>query len=215
MIVISALPMLLYYPLVEYFFKGKTIGKSFLNLRVAKIDGKPPSLGETTLRWLLRAFDTKVGLLLMLLTTFFDSFSDEESMNAFIGVFMLLPIPIIGILFILLSKKNQRIGDLAADTIVIHEQKRISLEETILQNKAEDYVPVFKQALKLRDKDIYIIKKVVEKAEKELDHSQVIPLAEKAKEILDIETDLLPLPLLNTLLKDYNYLAQQKDLDNE
>jgi len=39
-----------------------------------------------------------------------------------------------------------------------------------------------------------------------------VALAEKAKRILDIETDLLPLVFLKTLLNDYNHLAQEKDL---
>jgi len=212
-IILCFLPVILYYPLLEFFLKGKTLGKALVKIKVAKVDGKRPSIGEILLRWLLRAIDTKTGILLYLISALFNEGPALNRYNEAIAGFMLFPIPVIGLIFIIVSKKNQRLGDFAANTIVIHQQKRISLEETILRSKSDNYVPVFKQALQLRDKDIYIIKKVVEKAEKEMDHTQVVPLANKAKNILKIETDMLPLQLLKTLLLDYNYLAQEKDLD--
>ena len=124
---------------------------------------------------------------------------------------MAIPLPLVGLISIIVTKNNQRLGDFAAVTIVVNDKKRVSLNETLLKSKIEDYEPVFKQVLKLRDKDIYIIKNIVEQAEKG-NHSQVLPLAEKAKKILGVETDLLPLVFLKTLLNDYNHLAQEKDL---
>lgn len=211
-LILVYLPVVLYFPLLEFFLKGRTIGKSLLKLRVTKIDGKPPSIGETILRWLLRAIDIKIYLFFFFLAALFGPLR-QEFFQGLIVFFAFVPFPVIGLVAIALSKNNQRVGDIAASTVVIKNRKRISLEETILQTKSEDYEPVFKQALKLRDKDIYIIKKVVEKADQEMDHSQVIPLANKAKKVLDIKSEMLPLHLLKTLLKDYDHLARKKDLE--
>lgn len=207
------LPILIYSPFFETLLKGKTLGKMILKTRVVKTNGKFASFGSILLRWMLKSIDFKIGLLFFFLAALFENTMYSNTINGYAGFFMLMPIPIIGLFVIIKSKNNQRLGDLAAETIVIHEKKRVSLDDTILSSKEEDYTPIFKEALKLRDKDIYIIKKVVDKAETELDHSAVLPLAEKAKKVLEIKSDLLPLILLKTLLKDYNYLAQKKDLE--
>jgi len=213
-LIIISLPGLLYYPLFEYFLKGQTPGKAILKIRVATAEGKPPSFGETLLRWILRVVDIKMGLFFFFLSSLFTD-QNAQNLQAMMILFMFFPLPILGILSIVLSEKNQRIGDFAAATVVLNDRKRLSLKETILQAKPENYEPKFSKAIKLRDKDIYIIKKVVEKAEQKMDHQQVIPLANKAKKVLNIESDMLPLQFLKTLLKDYNYLAQEKDLKDK
>ena len=205
------LPIILYYPLLEYFFGGKTIGKGLLKIRVTNLEGKPASVSEITMRWLLRSIDVKIGLIVFIISSFFETLSVSTDLIYSLGVLMAIPLPLVGLISIIVTTNNQRLGDFAAGTIVVHDKKRVSLNETLLKSKIEDYEPVFKQVLKLRDKDIYIIKNIVEQAEKG-NHSQVLPLAEKAKKILGVETDLLPLVFLKTLLNDYNHLAQEKDL---
>jgi len=205
------LPIILYYPLLEYFFGGKTIGKGLLKIRVTNLEGKPASVSEITMRWLLRSIDVKIGLVVFIISSFCETLSASTDLVYSLGVLMAIPLPLVGLISIIVTKNNQRLGDFAAGTIVVNDKKRVSLNETLLKSKIEDYEPVFKQVLKLRDKDIYIIKNIVEQAEKG-NHSQVLPLAEKAKKILGVETDLLPLVFLKTLLNDYNHLAQDKDL---
>lgn len=209
--ILLLLPIILYYPLLEYFFGGKTIGKGLLKIRVTNMEGKPASISEIVMRWLLRTIDIKIGLIIFMISALFESLSMSTDLMYSLGVFMGLPFPIVGLIMVLVTPNSQRLGDFAAGTIVVHDKKRVSLNETLLKSKIVDYKPVFKKVLKLRDKDIYIIKNIVEQADKG-NHSQVVPLAEKAKKILDIETDLLPLVFLKTLLNDYNHLAQEKDL---
>ena len=211
MFFLIVLPIILYYPLLEYFFGGKTIGKGLLKIRVTNLEGKPASVSEITMRWLLRSIDVKIGLVVFIISSFFETLSASTDLVYSLGVLMAIPLPLVGLISIIVTKNNQRLGDFAAGTIVVNDKKRVSLNETLLKSKIEDYEPVFKQVLKLRDKDIYIIKNIVEQAEKG-NHSQVLPLAEKAKKILGVETDLLPLVFLKTLLNDYNHLAQDKDL---
>ena len=66
------LPIILYYPLLEYFFGGKTIGKGLLKIRVTNLEGKPASVSEITMRWLLRSIDVKIGLIVFIISTTID-----------------------------------------------------------------------------------------------------------------------------------------------
>ena len=67
------LPIILYYPLLEYFFGGKTVGKGLLKIRVTNMEGKPASVGEITMRWLLRSIDIIIGLIIFIISSFFES----------------------------------------------------------------------------------------------------------------------------------------------
>ena len=210
LIILTFLPIILYYPLLEYFLNGRTLGKALLKIRVTNMEGKPASLTEIVLRWLLRMIDIKIGFIIFIFSALVETVTTSSDFLTSMGVFMSLPLPIVGVISILVTPNNQRLGDFAAGTIVVHDKRRVSLNETLLKSKIEDYQPLFKQVLKLRDKDIYIIKNIVEQANKG-NHKQVVPLAEKAKKILDVETEMLPLVFLKTLLNDYNHLAQEKD----
>lgn len=111
----------------------------------------------------------------------------------------------------LVTKNNQRVGDLVANTVVVFNKRLFSLDDTILQSTEADYEPVFTNVLTLGDKDIYIIKNVLDNSEKSKDHKALTDLAAKAREILKIEQEMPPRQLLQTLLNDYNYLAKKKD----
>ena len=208
---IILLPIMFYIPLTEYFWGGRTIGKFFLKLRVLRTDGSAASLGDITLRWLLRTIDLKIGFLLFFFLPDNPSSEIEESLMIAVYVFMVLPLPIVGIISMLVTKHNQRIGDLVANTVVVHNKRLFSLDDTILKSTAEDYQPVFTNVLQLGDKDIYIIKNVLDNAEKSKDKKAIIDLAQKARQILKIENEMPARQLLQTLLKDYNYLAKKKD----
>jgi hypothetical protein len=145
---------------------------------------------------------------------FFDDVQ-RQAMLGLVGFFMIIPFPIIGLLSIIFTKANQRLGDLAANTVVIQQAKTISLDETILQQRSDEYKVVYPQALKLRDRDIYIIKNIVQKSETQLDHKKIVRLADKAETILGVKRSELPLHFLRTLIKDYNHLAQEKDLETK
>jgi uncharacterized RDD family membrane protein YckC len=82
-----------YFNLFEWIWNGQTPGKRLLNLRVIKVDGSPVSGIDVLLRNLSRPIDT------------------------------LGPMGLIGLLMIFVSRKAQRLGDLMARTLVIHETK--------------------------------------------------------------------------------------------
>jgi uncharacterized RDD family membrane protein YckC len=80
-----------YFNLFEWIWNGQTPGKRLMHLRVIKMDGSPVSGIDVLLRNLSRPIDT------------------------------LGPQGLIGLLMIFVSRKAQRLGDLMARTIVIHE----------------------------------------------------------------------------------------------
>jgi uncharacterized RDD family membrane protein YckC len=82
-----------YFNLFEWLWNGQTPGKRLLHLRVIKVDGSPVSVVDVLLRNLARPADT-------------------------FG-----PLVFISFLMIFLTRKAQRLGDLMARTLVIHETK--------------------------------------------------------------------------------------------
>jgi uncharacterized RDD family membrane protein YckC len=92
----------------EYFLQGRTLGKMACGLRVIHENGQPLSWWGSTLRNLLRAADT-LPLLLV--------FGEE------LGAFALLPVYGPALICMTLSPKLQRLGDLAARTVVVHERR--------------------------------------------------------------------------------------------
>jgi uncharacterized RDD family membrane protein YckC len=80
-----------YFNLFEWMWNGQTPGKRLMHLRVIKVDGSPVSGIDVLLRNLSRPVDT------------------------------LGPMGLIGLLMIFVNRKAQRLGDLMARTLVIHE----------------------------------------------------------------------------------------------
>ena len=81
----------IYFNVFEWWWNGQTPGKRLLHLRVIKLDGRPISWIDVLLRNLARPVD---------------SFG---------------PMGMIGLFMIFISRKAQRLGDVMAQTLVIHE----------------------------------------------------------------------------------------------
>jgi hypothetical protein len=81
-----------YFTVFEAFWNGQTPGKRLGKLRVVTIDGQPIGMRESVIRNLVRTVD--------FLPTMY----------------------LVGLISILSSKRNQRIGDLAAATMVVQER---------------------------------------------------------------------------------------------
>lgn len=211
--VVVVFPVMFYLPVIEYLWNGKTIGKALLKLQVIRSDGSAPSLGDIILRWLVRTIDVKLGFLLIFFVPRTPSSDAESLFMVWAAVLSILPLPIVGIISMATSPIGQRLGDRLANTVVIQSKRVFSLDDTILKGTEETYVPRYANALDLRDKDIYIIKNTIEQAESSHQYGNVQKLADKAREVLNITDDTRPLILLKTLVKDYNHLARERDLN--
>lgn len=82
-----------YFILFEYFWSGSSPGKRTMNVRVIRKDGRPITLFDSAVRNILRVVDV---------------------------LFMVYPI---GLAVMFIDSKNRRLGDLAAGTLVILENK--------------------------------------------------------------------------------------------
>ena len=85
-----------YFIIFEWLWNGQTPGKRLLKLRVIREDGRPITLWEAMARNLLRIFDAVPGFI--------------------------LPVYSIGLIAIFMNKRDQRIGDMFAGTVVIRER---------------------------------------------------------------------------------------------
>lgn len=172
---IFSIPVLFY----TFFFEGiilngQTPGKMILRLKVTKTDGTAISLGQHFLRWLLRPID------------FFP----------FLGG--------VGIFVILYSKKKQRIGDLAADTIVVKTSGKINIGAEYYDFD-ETYRPVFPEVDELNDAQVRYIMSLLDLPEK-YNREKLRDLAEKVKSVLKIdEHRMTDSDFLKRIVKDYNY----------
>lgn len=176
---ILSLPMLFYTLIFETLWNGQTPGKRINKTRVVKLDGSKPTLGNYLLRWMMRIIDIQMAT------------------------------GSVAVLTILLNGKGQRLGDLAAGTTIISEKKRVTLQEVLLADAAEDYSPTFPQVTLLSDADAQTIKKLYHTALQKRKHAIIIKLHERIIEITGIKTELKPIDFLKVVLTDYDYYTQQ------
>lgn len=114
----------------------------------------------------------------------------------------------VGLISMIISKNNQRLGDIASGTAVISLKNNINISHTILENIREDYVPSFPQVIALSDNDMRIIKDNYTKALKVDDRQIISRLSDKIKSILKLEIDptkMTEKQFINVIIKDYNY----------
>lgn len=100
---IASLPAIaiwfLYHPLVEIAMRGRTPGKRWAGIRVAALDGAPPGAGALLIRNAFRVLDA-------------------------------LPAAYcVGLIACLVTRRQVRIGDLAAGTLLVYAERRVLADE--------------------------------------------------------------------------------------
>jgi len=198
--ILFILPILIYHVVLEITMNGQSIGKKIMALRVVNENGGRPGFSQFLIRWLLR----DVWFLLLLIIGLNGAFRSTESV--FI-IFVAVIFFITEIVLVVSSKKGQRIGDILAHTILIRTNRQSSIEETVFQEVADNYMPSFPQIMQLSDRDINAIKSILETARKKGDIDMATSASEKIKTHLKIDTAMSPFEFLDILLKDYNYLS--------
>lgn len=118
----------------------------------------------------------------------------------------------LGLLCIIFTKNNQRLGDLAAGTVVIKLQNyrkiQVSLDEYdyLMQN----YTPRYPQAADLSLEQIEIITRTVNTPRKDFT-ARVIQLSQKVQQKLNIQRqELTDIDFLRRILRDYRYYALEE-----
>lgn len=119
----------------------------------------------------------------------------------------------LGVLTILLSKNRQRIGDLAAGTMVIKlddfRNMQVSLDE--FSYLSDSYKPVYEQAEDLSINQVEVIRKTLALDDGNDRDKRIDALYCKIHSMLDIPVDEMPKEkFLYTLIKDYQHFALEE-----
>ena len=173
------LPVMFYSLIFETFFEGQSLGKKLIRIKVVKIEGYQASFGDYLIRWLFRMIDIVISS----------------------GV--------IGFVSIIMNKKAQRLGDMAAGTSVITLRNNVNISSTILEEINEDYKPTYPLVIKLSDNDVRIIKENFIRAKAGRDFDLMLKLTDKIQSVTGIKNQSgNQVDFINTVLKDYNYYTQ-------
>lgn len=195
------IPIMLYHLLFEVFMNGKSPGKWFMGIKVMNKEGAAASFSQLVLRWIL--FLPNYFLLLV--------------MYVYLPSYLLVIALILGVaalpdvISIAVSAHSQRLGDLAAGTVLVDTRYKMNIAETIyMEVEDRDYQPLYPQVLKLSDRDINGIRNLLDGKVTRDSENYVLRVAYRIEEVLNIKMNGEPLFFLQTLLKDYNYLTQNK-----
>jgi uncharacterized RDD family membrane protein YckC len=112
-----------YFAAFEAFWHGQTPGKRLVGLRVLSVSGRPIRADEALIRNLLRLVDQLPGVYA------------------------------VGIVAMLVSTRSQRLGDLAAGTVVVHEKGLTAPAMTI----AEATLPAWTGGAALSDAELLLV----------------------------------------------------------
>jgi uncharacterized RDD family membrane protein YckC len=171
-------PFLFYNLLCEVYFNGQSLGKKARDIRVIRLDGTAPRLGDYFLRWLLRLIDFGFGS----------------------GV--------VAVIAIAASGKGQRLGDMAAGTTVISLKPQADQLYRIDNGPTpEGYQVVFPQAAQLTDHDLRLLRQLLGQGLQQQNYILLHETALKVKALLNIQTDLGDEPFLRTIMRDHSHLA--------
>jgi uncharacterized RDD family membrane protein YckC len=171
------LPVLTYTLWCEPLFNGRSFGKLIMGLKVVKTNGTPAGIGDFAYRWIMRLFEGEGGL------------------------FTCLSLPVA-----IISGKGQRIGDMVADTMVIKVKQRTSLRNTILQQINPQYRVVFPQVAYLNDRDMNVIRDIMQQSYDTGNYQLLEYLGNKVKTVMGVSPPPQQLPtmqFLNIVLADY------------
>jgi uncharacterized RDD family membrane protein YckC len=178
--IIIVAPFIFYNMACEVFFNGQSLGKKAQHLRVVRLDGTAPRLGDYFLRWLLRLIDFGFGY------------------------------GLIAVITIALNGKGQRLGDLAAGTTVISLRARPGqLADLAAPATPVGYQPVFTQAADLSDHDVALLRQLLGRSLQHENYLLLHETATKIKQLLHVSSDLPDEAFLRTILRDHAHLVAQ------
>src|SRR6185503_5293698 len=146
-----SMPMLLYSLVAEVMMHGQTIGKKLMNIRVISLDGGEPELSQYLVRWMFKAYEWP----------FFFGYTVLSRVSLIVYIIITGFLGIIVVIIIAVTKRNQRLGDLAANTVIVNTKSIFSVQDTVfMEIEQTDYIVKFPEVLKLSDRDINTIKNV-------------------------------------------------------
>lgn len=173
-----------YQLLSEIFNNGQSWGKKSMGIRVVRVDGQEPRLGD----YLLRA--------------------------VFLIMDVMLSIGTIAVILISSSPKRQRLGDLTANTTVIKSKQDVEFQlgDILKISSLENYEVQFPEVKNLTEPDMLLIKNAIfryQKYRNQAHQDVIIALVAHLQKVLDIkEQPKNKVEFLKTLIRDYIVLTR-------
>ena len=115
----------------------------------------------------------------------------------------------LAILSIIMTGKGQRLGDLAAGTCVINLSPQVGIQQAKLPEIAEDYAAQYPNVTQLTDRDIQLIRQIVQAYERSRNRRALDIMAEKVAKTLGLEDRPPALKFLKRIVKDYQHLTSE------
>ena len=179
LLILAYLPVVFYNLACEVFFNGQSIGKKSQNIKVMRLDGTEPRIGDYLLRWLLRIIDLQLaGLVAIICIAASQRGQRLGDMAA-------------GTTVVKVRRTPQHAATLAGISPLA------------------GYQVVFPQVALLADHDMALVRQLLQQARARHNYEVLNELANKVKSITGIQTDLQDEPFLQTVLRDHAHLAQQ------
>ena len=177
-LILLGFPWLFFSVLFEIFMNGQTPGKRIMKVKVVRLDGTSPGVGDYVMRWIFRLVD-----------------------------FYILS-GAIAVVAIAVGGKGQRIGDILAGTSVVKliDERQIASQNVFVPVE-DQYAPTFTQVVNLSEKDIELIQRALEVNRDQGNIQPAMIITDKIKTLLNIQTDLPPIKFLATIIKDYQTIT--------
>ncbi len=198
-ILILFLPIFLYPVVTESLMQGQTLGKKILHLKVINETGGNATNSQFIIRWMLRISDYIMLVMIILLAVY--------GMLVIKEFLFVAALATTDIFCVALTTKGQRIGDMAAGTLLISTKNIGSLNDTVFMEIEANYIPIYPEVMKLSDKDINMIKSIYDNSIKKYNADIIERTAHKIETVLNIKSKQDAQVFLQTLLKDYNHLS--------
>lgn len=199
-ILLVSVPLLLYHLVFEIIFHGQSLGKMAMGIRVMSMDGGDPAISQYLLRWFFRVWEWP-----LVFSFVYPGFWIIYQL-VIVGMFGIIVVIIIAV-----TAKNQRLGDIAANTAIVNTRIKSSIHDTVfMEITQKDYQVKFPQVLKLSDRDINTIKTVLNQSYKRNNFETAHRIAGRIKTVLNIQSDMEVDFFLEQLIADYNYLATKE-----
>src|SRR5947209_15917008 len=140
---ILILPFLTYHLICEVTMNGQSIGKKIMGLQVVNENGGQPSIGQYVIRWLIRTSD----YMLIVIILYAPRAAQTGDVDFLWKLAIAIGLLITDIILVNSSKKSQRLGDMLAHTLLIRQIQNLTIEDTVFQQVAQNYIPSFPQVM--------------------------------------------------------------------
>lgn len=177
--ILVGFPFIFYSLLFEIFMDGQTPGKRLVKIKVVRLDGTQPSIGDYLFRWLF-------------------SFIDFLFSGAVAVIIMAAN-----------GKGQRLGDIVAGTSVVkLIEQREITANDIFITPE-ETYQPVFSQVTQLSEKDIEVIQRALETARSQGNMQPATLVSDRIRSLLGIQTELAPIEFLYAVIKDFNHLTSR------